>query len=91
MKNAKRKMSHHLYAMLQENRKWRKPCDAAPERVLASSHWQRSCVCICIVNICETESISRCAYINNVFGNQNWDAGDRENALESGDYRFGVL
>jgi len=87
----KQKTSHRLYARLRENRKWKEPCDAASERELASLHSQRSCVCICIVTISETENISRCAYINNVFFNQNWNASDRENTLERGDYRFGVL
>jgi hypothetical protein len=41
--------------------------------------------------MCETENISRCAYINNVLWKQNWDASDRENTLEGGNNRFGIL
>src|SRR5260370_8111019 len=90
-KNKERKASPHLYVRPRENRKWKEPCDAAPELVPASSHSQRSCVCICIITICEPEGISRCAYIDNIFRNQNWDASDRENTLERRDYCFGVL
>lgn len=77
--------------MLRESRKWKKPCGAAPERVPAFSHLQRSCVCICIATIYEKKSISRCAYISDVFWNQDWDANDREKTLEGGNDRFGVL
>jgi len=37
------------------------------------------------------ESGSRCAYINNVIRKQRWDASDREDTLEGGNYRFGIF
>jgi len=37
------------------------------------------------------ESGSRCAYINNVIRKQRWDANDREDTLEGGNYRFCVF
>jgi hypothetical protein len=55
-------------------------------------HIGKDPIVVCVsLQKCETESSSRCAYINNVIRKQRWDASDCENTLEGGNYCFGVL